>query len=289
MNQNEEYSHSEIIHRCNFGANHLINARLSSESSLLYQPDSSSHDATRQCLTATNIDDYHRTEDTMKTFPTMLKLISGLLVGGVKYSDIYIESNNDDDTSTTNDYMNNNDKGFNKTQQNIPTLTQIARRVARLEKTQLDEKQYIAYEVISCTFLLGLVYDGQDSNTKLGAYLQKTMETAYIADSNDLIAKLKARGGRDQLLMFLTSPAGSRKSTAMKVAQQFCYEFCISVGIMWSDKTFLFTAYTGSAASLFGGVTISKAAFLKQHKQLSVDDINEWKDVQKVVLTKYHS
>jgi hypothetical protein len=31
---------------------------------------------------------------------------------------------------------------------------------------------------------------------------------------------------------------------------------------MWSDKTFLFTAYTGLAASLFGGVTISKAAFI---------------------------
>jgi hypothetical protein len=31
---------------------------------------------------------------------------------------------------------------------------------------------------------------------------------------------------------------------------------------MWSDNTFIFTAYTGLAASLFGGVTISKAAFL---------------------------
>jgi hypothetical protein len=44
---------------------------------------------------------------------------------------------------------------------------------------------------------------------------------------------------------------------------------------LWSDKTFIFTAYTGSAASLFGGVTISKAAFLNQQKQLSVDGRNE--------------
>jgi hypothetical protein len=64
--------------------------------------------------------------------------------------------------------------------------------------------------------------------------------------------------------MFLTVSTGSGKSTAMKVAQQFCYEFCIAVSIMWSDKTFIFTAYTGLAASLFGGVTISKAAFLNQ-------------------------
>ena len=64
------------------------------------------------------------------------------------------------------------------------------------------------------------------------------------------------------MIMFLTGPAGSGKSTAMQVAQQFCYDFCLVVGVMWSDRTFLFTTYTGAAASLFGGVTISKASFL---------------------------
>jgi hypothetical protein len=48
---------------------------------------------------------------------------------------------------------------------------------------------------------------------------------------------------------------------------------------MWSDTTFLFTAYTGAAASLFGGVTISKAAFLNQQKALSLNDKNTWQDV----------
>jgi hypothetical protein len=57
----------------------------------------------------------------------------------------------------------------------IPTLPKITRKVAKLEKTQLDEKQYIAYEMIACTFLLGLVNDGRDTNTKLGAYLQQTI------------------------------------------------------------------------------------------------------------------
>jgi hypothetical protein len=104
------------------------------------------------------------------------------------------------------------------TQCKIPTLPQIARKVARLEKTQLDEKQYIAYEMITCTFLLGLVSDRSDKNTKLGAYLQQTMEIATTADANDVITKLKARGGRDQLLMFLTGPAGLGKSTSMKIA-----------------------------------------------------------------------
>jgi hypothetical protein len=61
-------------------------------------------------------------------------------------------------------------------------------------------------------------------------------------------------------VLFFT--VGSGKSTAMKGAKQFCYEFCVAVGVMWSDTTFLFTAFTGSAASLIGGVTTSKAAHL---------------------------
>jgi hypothetical protein len=76
------------------------------------------------------------------------------------------------------------------------------------------------------------VNDGLDKNTNLRAYLQQTMEITSTIDANDIIKKLKARGQRDQLLMFLTGPPGSGKSTVMKVAQQFCYEFCIAVGIV---------------------------------------------------------
>ncbi len=43
----------------------------------------------------------------------MLKLIGGTLVGGVIYSDLYIDSNEDKDTSSTNSYVTNNDKGHN--------------------------------------------------------------------------------------------------------------------------------------------------------------------------------
>jgi hypothetical protein len=31
----------------------------------------------------------------------------------------------------------------------VPTLQEVERKVARLEKTQLDEKQYIVYEMIA--------------------------------------------------------------------------------------------------------------------------------------------
>ena len=165
-------------------------------------------------------------------------------------------------------------------------MPEIARKVARLQKTQLDEKQYIAYEMIDCTFLLGMVNDGCNPYTKLGKYLQQSMggSTDTATNIEDIIKRLKARGGQEQMLMFLTGPAGSGKSTAVMVAQHFCYEFCLAVGAMWSDTTFLFTAYTGAAASLLGGVTISSAAFINQRKPLSQEDRNEWQDVRILII-----
>ncbi len=149
---------------------------------------------------------------------------------------------------------------------------------------ELDEKQYIAHEIIAYTFLLGLVKEGNDSNTTLFTSLQKTMQGESSKEIADIVKKIDARGGQEQLLLFLTGHAGSGKSTAMRVAQHFCYEFCVAVGVMWSDITFLFTAYTGSAGSLIGGVTISKAAYLNLQRQLNKDNINEWKDVRILVI-----
>jgi hypothetical protein len=206
------------------------------------------------------------------------------LVGGADYSEIYLDPDDDDalNSSSTNDSDTRKQEEDTK---NVPTLPEIARIVAKLQKIQLDEKQYIAYKMIACTFLLGLVTDGRDPHTNLGAYLQKSLEgPTTTTNIHDIVKRLKARGGQEQMLMFLTGPAGSGKSSALMVAQQFCYKFCISVGVMWSDKTFLFTAYTGSAASLFGGVTISKAAFINRNSALSLDDINEWQDVQILII-----
>jgi hypothetical protein len=141
--------------------------------------------------------------------------------------------------------------------------------------------------MIACTFFLNLVKDGNDSSTTLFTSLQKTIGGNSSSEIiKDIVDKLQARGGQEQLIMFLTGPAGSGKSTAMRVAEQFWYEFCLAVGIMWSDTTFLFTAYTGAAVSLIGGTTILKTAYLNQKRPISDNDINEWNDVQILVIDK---
>ena len=100
----------------------------------------------------------------------------------------------------------------------------------------------------------------------------------------DLIEELHARGGEEQLRMFLTGPAGAGKSTAVKVAQRFCFEFSRAVGVLWSDSTFIFTAYTGSAVSLFSGVTLCKHAYLKKDGALTEKEIALWKDVRILII-----
>ena len=152
----------------------------------------------------------------------------------------------------------------------------------------------IVYETICATFLLNLVNDGHDETTALGRYFAQALRRNNAQNVNqesddvnihDVVKHLTALGAKEQLPMFLTGPTGAGKTTAVKLAQRFCFEFSNAVSIMWSDRTFLFTAYTGSAASCFGGVTICKAAFLNKKKvALTPDEIDDWKDVRILVI-----
>ncbi len=83
-------------------------------------------------------DKNHNTLDTIKTFPTMLKLISGILVGCASYSDVYNNCYVEDEINSSKQSCNNT---TNNNQWKVPTLPEIARKVAMLEMRQLDEKQ----------------------------------------------------------------------------------------------------------------------------------------------------
>jgi len=201
-----------------------------------------------------------------RSYPTLLTLISGTLVGVTNFDDIYDDEQMDDASSISDDVHNITqddspreveDDDINE--YNVPTLVGIARKIAREEKMKLDEKQYIAYEIIACTFLLQLVEEGRNSHSILGQFLGSALGSSSES-IEQLVEHLKARGGMEQLLMFLTGPAGAGKSSAVKVAERFCLEFCAAVSIIWHDETFFFTACSGSAAALFGGVTIHSAA-----------------------------
>ena len=139
------------------------------------------------------------------------------------------------------------------------------------------------YRELSCTFLLGLVLE---ENDKLGESMVKALGLdAKDSELQQLIKQLKAMGGKEQLLLFLTGMAGAGKSSGLTVAQAFCFEFSKAVGIRWHENTFLFTAYTGAAASLFGGRTTTKATYAaKELDRITDDDIKEYESVRILVL-----
>ncbi len=88
INMYDEYSHREIINRCDFGQNHMIHARLSSNESLIQEQVQTSIKNNVLGSDPNNGNDGSSTQQTYKTFPTMLKLICGALIGGVNYEEI---------------------------------------------------------------------------------------------------------------------------------------------------------------------------------------------------------
>jgi hypothetical protein len=126
----------------------------------------------------------------------MLKFISGALVGGAKYSDIYVTSDDEDvDISRTCENKTiTTEVHSNYSNKKVPTLQNIAKEIAKIENTQLDEKQYKAYEMIAYTFLLGLVKDGLNSNITLFACLKQTVGGKSSKETTDIVNRLNARG-----------------------------------------------------------------------------------------------
>ena len=95
----------------------------------------------------------------------MLTFVNGELVEG-NY-DIYDESAFTAGDGEAIDSSTNNDRGVfqdvleDTHQRTIPTLIGVAQKIAQKEGKKLDEKQYIAYEVIACSFLLCFIEDAE--------------------------------------------------------------------------------------------------------------------------------
>ena len=62
----------------------------------------------------------------------------------------------------------------------VTMLFDSAQAVGKGKGTVVNEKQYIMYEVLCCTFLMGLAKESHNSNSKLRSHLQQAM-----SDSDD--------------------------------------------------------------------------------------------------------
>jgi hypothetical protein len=128
-------------------------------------------------------------------------------------------------------------------------MTEILEKTKQHHNIELDSKQLKAYKMICATFMIKLIRD-QISGTS-----SEHDHTEQAAKMNRIIEGLKSLGGKDQLIMFLTGPASAGKTTSIKLAQTFCEKFSLACSIPFDEYSFYFTAYTGAAASEYGGIT----------------------------------
>ena len=212
-----------------------------------------------------------------RNFDTILEIFRGAAGGFTTYCDFL--------NSCQDNSMNSSEE---------VTIAGVARDLARTHNRCLDKKQYITYEIICCSFLLAQLDETGNQDSILKQYIrdaineQHGVTTSALSQdqqsSLNMVKKLlKSRGGEDQLRLFLTGPAGAGKTTAIKAAETFCYRFCMNAGIQWMDTTFFYTAYTGSAASAFGGRTIVKASGMWS-KGVSEEQKNDWRNCRILVI-----
>jgi hypothetical protein len=135
----KENSHDEIIDKCDFGQRHLIGACISSTTTLFQSGESGELNALLDTSDSDGKNDDIPKQHKIHTYPTMLKLISGSLVGGANYNEIYLDPDDEDafNSHSTNDSDTRKQEEDTK---NVPTLPEIARKVAKLQKIQLDKK-----------------------------------------------------------------------------------------------------------------------------------------------------
>ena len=149
-------SQTELIQRCNFSSHHLIDARMASTKSLLHDDNATTPSSSPATTNETNTADSINIRE--RSYPAMLKLISGSLVGDSKYAEIYAQLELDEQEQPTAQQSSSSDS--ETSEPTIPTLQDIARKVAKIEGKELDERQYTTYEIICCTFLIGLINTG---------------------------------------------------------------------------------------------------------------------------------
>jgi len=265
-------SHSKIMKRADVRESSAIKTHFDTNASVLAITErSSTPTSSTNSGQAQNTTDAHNSQQHQQQQPATFNFLAPL-----QYEDIltFIQGSllvgSNSERAVDGDVDDEEESGSIKQQcfNNIPTMYEIAK--GKSSKYNLDDKQYIAYQIVCCTFLLQLVTEGDQYDTNLGQMLGATLgdlnETVQRT-KDSLVRELKAKGGKGhQLIMFITGPAGCGKSTAMEAAQLYCHRFCSAIAAAFNDNTFFFTATTGSAAALFGGTTIHSAAHLNKSR-----------------------
>jgi hypothetical protein len=126
-------SHDKIINKCDFGQRHLIGAQISSTTTLLQSGEPGELITLLDTSDSDGKNDDNPKQHKIQTYPTMLKLISGSLVGDANYNEIYLDPD-DEDAFNSHSTSDSDTHKQEKDTKNVPTLPEIARKVANFKK-----------------------------------------------------------------------------------------------------------------------------------------------------------
>jgi hypothetical protein len=145
-----------------------------------------------------------------------------------------------------------------------------------------DEKQMVAFEVICSTFVLQILNEAAATNAVTQAMTAALGREEFNTVEDTRLALIKL-GAQTHLKMFLTGAGGCGKSHVIFAARKFCHRFSQQAGILFDGNTFLLTAYVGSAAAIWGGITTHSAAHLNK-KRVTDDQLKEWENVKILIV-----
>ena len=214
----------------------------------------------------------------------------------VANEDVILEGNIDEDNRNDTSKSYNNDRSeasplvtvhINNLQGNTVQFEEekndddIINMYTIAARQTLDDKQMAAYSIICCSFMMRyLINTSSQSHEKRACRAILKMianKISYTATKDDIKEMLKERGAQEQLVMFLSGPAGSGKSHVISSCQQCCKMFCDHAELPFDSDIFRITACTGSAAaSLESGTTIHSAAEINKNEKNITYNSEEW-------------
>lgn len=206
---NLDSTHDEIIRNCNFEDSHFICPDFIDSKSAIESNNESDQSSSESRQTP-----FPRNA-TRRNFNTLLEIFRGAAGGFATYHD-YLNSSSTENEADT------------QSEQNI-TIAGVAQDLVKTHNRKLDEKQYITYEMICCSFLLAQLDETGERNSIINNYITEALgeSTGSSLSSNqqfnlNTVKKLlKSRGGEEQLRLYWTSR--SRKNDSHKSGRDILF------------------------------------------------------------------
>ena len=149
-------------------------------------------------------------------------------------------------------------------------------------KYNLDFKQRVAFEIMTCSFLLKSLQEHKIIKNKL--YSLFGYYDNYLNNLSKLNKKIREKGGEDNLVMFLSGMGGTGKSEVIKAFVDFAKNISHILDWNFDLNVIKIAALPGTAAcEIPNGSTLHRIACLNKRK-ISMEDKDSWDSTRILII-----